>query len=154
MTEYKPYTVSLSRNQKLKLTKAIMNKSPITLRLSSNELSGSDKMFLTKTQINKIKKSKTLNKGVDIKISKTQISHIKPMIQSGMGLQNRPYPPSIKSQGQGLRNRPFNIHDYAQYKSPPFIGTWSGDQKGSGIKKRTMKKKVTQPTIPIIGLRL
>ena len=132
MTDYKTFNVSLSKHQKSKLAKAIMSKSPITLRLSSDELSGSDNIFLTKTQINKIKKSKTLNKGVDIKISKTQISRIKSMVQSGMGLQNRP---PVKSKGQGLRNRPFNIHDYAQYRPPPFIGSWE-DQKGLGIKKK------------------
>ena len=98
MTDYKAFNVSLSENQKSKLAKAIMSKSPITLRLSSDELSGSDNIFLTKTQINKIKKSKTLNKGVDIKISKTQISRIKSMVQSGMGLQNRPSnPPQVKA---------------------------------------------------------
>ena len=58
------------------------------------------------------------------------------MVQSGMGLQNRPSnPPPVKSKGQGLRNRPFNIHDYAQYRPPPFIGSWE-DQKGLGIKKK------------------
>ena len=58
MTEYKAFNVSLSENQKSKLAKAIMSKSPITLRLSSDELSGNDNIILTKTQINKIKKSK------------------------------------------------------------------------------------------------
>ena len=150
MTEYKPYTVSLSGNQKLKLTKAIMNKSPITLRLSSADLSGSDKIFLTKTQINKIKKSKSLNKGVDINISKTQISKMRSM--TGMGLQNRPSKPPtpIKNTGKGLRNRPFNIHDYAQYRPPPFIGSWK-NQNGLGIKK---KRKVKETRIPIIGMKL
>ena len=151
MTEYKPYNVSLSGNQKLKLTKAIMNKSPITLRLSSADLFGSDKIFLTKTQINKIKKSKSLNKGVDINISKTQISKMGSMI--GLGLQNRP-PSPIKKTGRGIRNRPFNIHDYAQYRPPPFIGSWK-DQNGLGMKKkRIVKRKEKKQKIPIIGMKL
>ena len=151
MTEYKPYTVSLSGNQKLKLTKAIMNKSPITLRLSSADLSGSDKIFLTKTQINKIKKSKSLNNGVDINISKTQISKMRSM--TGLGLQNRP-PSPIKKRGQGLRNRRFNMQDYAQYKPPPFIGSWK-DQNGLGMEKKSIvKRKVKEPRIPIIGMKL
>ena len=94
MTEYKPYTVSLSGNQKLKLSKAIVGGTPLTLRLGSADLSGSDKIFLTKTQINKIKKSKSHNKGVDINISKTQISKVRSM--TGLGLQNRPPTPIKK----------------------------------------------------------
>ena len=76
MTEYLPHGVNLSPNRKLKLAKALEQKTPITIRLSHNQLHGPDELLLTKTQINKIQKAKGLGKGVDIKISKTQITKV------------------------------------------------------------------------------
>ena len=142
MTVYKKYNVKLSKNQKFKLVKAVINKSPITLRLSKNDLSGNDNIFITQTQINKIKKAQNLKKGVDITISKTQISKMsfanketsKKESKHGKGLHNRPQP-SFNNIGQGLRNRPFNIYDYAQYQSPPIIGSFK-NKNGLGLKKK------------------
>ena len=142
MTEYKQYSTKLSNNQHQKLVKAISLKTPITIRLGANDLTRSYKLFLTSTQINRIKKAKRLNTGVDITFSKTHISKLKSMV--GSGLQNRPVPrPQPTKTGKGLRNRPFNINDYAQYKPPPFIGSWSHNDN-------TIKKK----QFPIIGMKL
>ena len=76
MTNYIPYTVNLSENQKVKLAKALASRSPITLRLMDGELSGNDELMLTKTQIGRIQKAMSQGKGVDIKISKTQIRDV------------------------------------------------------------------------------
>ena len=151
MTEYKPYAVKLSFNQNQKLVKAIGEGSPFTLRLKSTDLTGSNKLFLTSTQINKIKKAKRLNKGVDIDFSKTQVSKMRSMV--GSGIRNRRAPPQPKTPtpspqqtgrtGEGLRNRPFNINDYAQYRPPPFVGSWSQDD--NRIKKKQF---------PMIGMQL
>ena len=73
MTTYYEYKVNLSKGQKEKLAKAVINSSPITLRLSKNELVGNDEMMLTKSQINKLQKAKQKNSGAEIKISKSQI---------------------------------------------------------------------------------
>ena len=142
MTEYKPYAVKLSSNQKEKLVKSIVERSPFTLRLKSNDLTGSDTLFLTSSQINKIKKAKRLNKGVDIDFSKTQVSKMRSMVGSGIRNRRAPAPQPTK-RGKGLRNRPFNINDYAQFRPPPFVGSW--DQNDNRIKKKQY---------PMIGMKL
>ena len=75
-TNYIPYGVTLSQNQRTKLAKALKHREPITIRLSRSELSGPDELMLTKTQIGRIKRSLKSGKGVDIKISKTQIGKV------------------------------------------------------------------------------
>ena len=82
-TNYIPYGVTLSQNQKSKLAKALKNREPITIRLSRSELTGSDELMLTKTQIGRIKRSLSSGKGVDIKITKTQIGKV---VQKGGAL--------------------------------------------------------------------
>ena len=144
MTEYKPYAVKLSSNQKEKLVKSIVDRSPFTLRLKSTDLTGSDTLFLTTTQINRIKKAKRLNKGVDIDFSKTQVSKMRSMVGSGIRNRRAPAPQPKPKGGKGLRNRPFNINDFAQYRPPPpFVGSW--DQKDNMIKKKQY---------PMIGMKL
>ena len=83
MTEYMRYDVTLSKNQKEKLAKALINKSAITIRLSASELCGPDTLFLTRTQIKKIQMARSMMKGVDLKISKAQISKV---VQKGGSL--------------------------------------------------------------------
>ena len=73
MTKYYPYSVSLSKGQLEKLSRAYNNNSAITIRLARNELSGPHELMLTKSQINKLKKAMNQGTGSDIKISKTQI---------------------------------------------------------------------------------
>ena len=73
MTAYIEYGVTLTPNQKTKLSSAIKNKSPLTLRLKHCHLRGSDELMLTLRQITKIKKSLAAGTGSDIKISRTQI---------------------------------------------------------------------------------
>ena len=141
MTEYKPYAVKLSPNQKEKMVKSIVERSPFTLRLKSTDLTGSDTLFMTTTQINRIKKAKRLNKGVDIDFSKTQVSKMRSVV--GSGVRNRKSPIPQPTKGRGLRNRPFNINDFAQYRPPPFVGSW--DQNDNRIKKKQY---------PMIGMKL
>ena len=73
MTTYIQYGVKLSDGQKLKLLKAIQNKSQLTLRLKHSHLRGPDDLMLTQRQLTKIKKSLTNGTGTDLKISQTQI---------------------------------------------------------------------------------
>ena len=141
MTEYKPHMVNISFNQKQKMIKAITDGSPFTLRLKASDLTGSDELYLTKTQINKIKKAKRLNKGADIDFSKTQVSKMKSIV--GAGIRNRKSPIPQPTKRRGLRNRPFNINDYAQFRPPPFVGSWN--QNNNKIKKKQY---------PMIGLKL
>ena len=75
-TTYIPHGVTLSQNQRVKLTKALEKREPITIRLSHSELTGPDELMLTKTQIGRIGKALSSGKGVDIKISKTQIGKV------------------------------------------------------------------------------
>ena len=76
MTTYIQYGVKLSDGQKLKLLKAIQNKSQLTLRLKHSHLSGPDELMLTQRQIEKIKKSLANGTGSDLKISQTQIKSL------------------------------------------------------------------------------
>ena len=73
MTKYYPYSVSLSKGQLEKLSRAYNNNSSMTVRLARNELSGPHELMLAKTQINKLRKAKSQGRGSDIKMSKTQI---------------------------------------------------------------------------------
>ena len=73
MTELYEINVTLSENQKKKLSKAFHNRETITLRLSKDALNGSDTLLVPKTTYNRLMKNRSLNKGMEIKLAKTNI---------------------------------------------------------------------------------
>ena len=73
MKKYYPYSVSLSKGQLEKLSRAYNNNSAITIRLARNESSGPHELMLTKTQVSKLKTAMSQGTGSDIQISKTKI---------------------------------------------------------------------------------
>jgi len=71
---YLRYSVSLSDNQKKKLTSAIKTGKEVSIRLSYDELTGPNPILITSQQQEKINKAKLQKKGVELKFSKTQLS--------------------------------------------------------------------------------
>ena len=80
---YVKYGVKLSAGQRVKLAKALSNRSAITIRLTKSDLTGNDELMLTRTQLKRIQKAMKNKTGVDLKISKTQIRHL---VQEGGSL--------------------------------------------------------------------
>ena len=80
---YLKYGVKLSAGQRVKLAKALSNRSAITIRLTKSDLTGNDELMLTRTQLKRIQKAMKNKTGVDLKISKTQIRHL---VQEGGSL--------------------------------------------------------------------
>ena len=70
ITQYHSHGVTLSDNQKAKLTRAFKDKSSITLRLSNYELSRNDELMLTKTQLKIFQKAIASGVSVGVKLSK------------------------------------------------------------------------------------
>ena len=73
MTQLYEINVTLSENQKMKLSKAFHNRETITLRLTKDALNGSDTLLVPSTTVKRLEKNRAMNKGMDIKLSKTNI---------------------------------------------------------------------------------
>ena len=65
--------VTLSENQKMKLSKAFHNRETITLRLTKDALNGSDTLIVPSTTVKRLEKNRAMNKGMEIKLVKTNI---------------------------------------------------------------------------------
>ena len=65
--------VTLSENQKMKLSKAFHNRETITLRLTKDALNGSDTLLVPSTTVKRLEKNRAMNKGMEIKLAKTNI---------------------------------------------------------------------------------
>ena len=61
-TELHEINVTLSENQKKKLSKAFHNRETITLRLKNDALSGSDTLLVPLTIVKKLEKNRNMNK--------------------------------------------------------------------------------------------
>ena len=72
-TELHEINVTLSENQKKKLSKAFHNRETITLRLKNDALSGSDTLLVPSTIVKRLEKNRNMNKGMEIKLAKTNI---------------------------------------------------------------------------------
>ena len=73
MVELYEINVTLSENQKKKLSKAFHNRETITLRLKNDALSGSDTLLVPSTIVKRLEKNRAMNKGMEIKLAKTNI---------------------------------------------------------------------------------
>ena len=73
MTQLYEINVTLSDNQKTKLSEAFHKRETIVLRLTKNALDGSDTLYVPATTVKRLEKNRTMNKGMDIKLSKTNI---------------------------------------------------------------------------------
>ena len=73
MTQLYEINVTLSDNQKMKLSKAFHNRETIVLRLTKDALNGSDTLHVPATTVKRLEKNRAMNKGMDIKLSKTNI---------------------------------------------------------------------------------
>ena len=73
MVELYEINVTLSENQKKKLSKAFHNRETITLRLSKDALNGSDTLLVPSTIVKRLEKKRNMNKGMEIKLAKTNI---------------------------------------------------------------------------------
>ena len=73
MIELYEINVTLTENQKKKLSKAFHNRETITLRLTKDALNGSDTLLVPSTTVKRLEKNRVMNKGMDIKLSKTNI---------------------------------------------------------------------------------
>ena len=73
MVELYEINVTLSENQKKKLSKAFHNRETITLRLSKDALNGSDTLLVPVTTFNRLMKNRSLKNGMEIKLAKTNI---------------------------------------------------------------------------------
>ena len=73
MVELYEINVTLSENQKKKLSKAFHNREAITLRLSKDNLDGSDTLLVPVTTFNRLMMNRSLKKGMEIKLAKTNI---------------------------------------------------------------------------------
>ena len=71
-TQLYEINVTLSENQKKKLSKAFHNRETITLRLKKM-LSGSDTLLVPSTIVKRLEKNRNMNKGMEIKLAKTNI---------------------------------------------------------------------------------
>ena len=72
-TQLYEINVTLSENQKTKLSKAFHNRETITLRLKNDALSGSDTLLVPSTIVKRLEKNRAMNKGMEIKLVKTNI---------------------------------------------------------------------------------
>ena len=72
-TQLYEINVTLSENQKTKLSKAFHNRETITLRLKNDALNGSDTLLVPSTIVKRLEKNRTMNKGMEIKLVKTNI---------------------------------------------------------------------------------
>ena len=73
MTQLYEINVTLSENQKMKLSKAFHNRETITLRLTKDALNGSDTLLVPSTTVKRLEKNRAMNKGMEIKLAKTNI---------------------------------------------------------------------------------
>ena len=73
MVELYDINVTLSENQKMKLSKAFHNRETITLRLTKDALNGSDTLLVPSTTVKRLEKNRMINKGMEIKLVKTNI---------------------------------------------------------------------------------
>ena len=73
MVQLYEINVTLSENQKMKLSKAFHNRETITLRLTKDALNGSDTLLVPSTTVKRLEKNRAMNKGMEIKLSKTNI---------------------------------------------------------------------------------
>ena len=73
MTQLHEINVTLSENQKMKLSKAFHNRETITLRLTKDALNGSDTLLVPSTTVKRLEKNRAMNKGMEIKLAKTNI---------------------------------------------------------------------------------
>ena len=73
MTKLYEINVTLSENQKMKLSKAFHNRETITLRLTKDALNGSDTLLVPSTTVKRLEKNRAMNKGMEIKLAKTNI---------------------------------------------------------------------------------
>ena len=73
MVELYEINVTLSENQKKKLSKAFHNRETITLRLSKDALNGSDTLLVPSNVAKRLEKNRNMNKGMEIKLAKTNI---------------------------------------------------------------------------------
>ena len=73
MTNLYEINVTLSENQKMKLSKAFHNRETITLRLTKDALTGSDTLLVPSTTVKRLEKNRATNKGMEIKLAKTNI---------------------------------------------------------------------------------
>ena len=73
MTQLYEINVTLSENQKMKLSKAFHNRETITLRLTKDTLNGSDTLLVPSTTVKRLEKNRAMNKGMEIKLAKTNI---------------------------------------------------------------------------------
>jgi len=73
MIELYEINVTLTENQKKKLSKAFRNRETITLRLTKDALNGSDTLLVPSTTVKRLEKNRMMNKGMEIKLVKTNI---------------------------------------------------------------------------------
>ena len=73
MIELYEINVTLTENQKKKLSKAFHNRETITLRLTKDALNGSDTLLVPSTTVKRLEKNRMMNKGMEIKLVKTNI---------------------------------------------------------------------------------
>ena len=73
MTNLYNINVTLTENQKMKLSKAFHNRETITLRLTKDALNGSDTLLVPSTTVKRLEKNRMMNKGMEIKLVKTNI---------------------------------------------------------------------------------
>ena len=73
MVELYEINVTLSENQKKKLSKAFHNRETITLRLSKDSLIGNDTLLVPSNIVKRLEKNLTDRKGMEIKLAKTNI---------------------------------------------------------------------------------
>ena len=72
-TELYEINVTLSKYQKMKLSKAFHNRETIKLRLKNDALSGSDTLLVPSTIVKRLEKNRNMNNGMEIKLAKTNI---------------------------------------------------------------------------------
>ena len=72
-TQLYEINVSLTENQKKKLSKAYRDRETITLRLTKDALNGSDTLLVPSTTVKRLEKNRMINKGMEIKLVKTNI---------------------------------------------------------------------------------
>ena len=72
-TELYEINVTLSENQKKKLSKAYHNRETIKLRLKNNALVGNDTLLVPLNIVKRLEENRNLKKGMEIKLAKTNI---------------------------------------------------------------------------------
>lgn len=71
---YKPYSVRLSKGQKMNIKEAFQKGRSITLRFSAESITGDDELRLTESQIKHLNRAKAKNTGAKITLTKTQLT--------------------------------------------------------------------------------